>query len=85
MSNHTHRRATPPVQAQTQESPPLWTVRDVARFARCSVRQVGYLRQVGLPFVQIGRLVRFDPPQVIGWLLRQIPASQVIHQKEVAP
>lgn len=86
MSNDTHRRATPPIQAQMQhESPPLWTVRDVACFARCSLRQVGYLRQEGLPFVRIGRLVRFDPPQVVGWLLCQVPASQPSRRKEVAP
>ena len=49
--------------------PVLWTVRDVARFARCSIRQVAHLRAAGLPFVKIGQLVRFHPQRVIGWLL----------------
>ena len=74
-----------PTQAQTQPlSPHLWTARDVARFTRCSLRQVGYLRKEGLPFVRIGRLVRFAPPQVTAWLLNQLPTQVVIRQKEVA-
>jgi len=74
-----------PSQAQSQPaSPNLWTARDVARYARCSLRQVGYLRQAGLPFVRIGRLVRFDAPQVTAWLLNQLPTQVAIRQKEVA-
>ena len=76
----THPRADqpqpPPVEASarthTQEPQPvpiLWTVRDVERFARCSIRQVAHLRAAGLPFVKIGQLVRFHPPRVIGWLM----------------
>lgn len=49
--------------------PILWTVRDVSRFARCSIRQVAHLRAAGLPFVKIGQLVRFHPQRVIGWLM----------------
>jgi len=56
----------------------------VARFTRCSIRQVGYLREEGLPFVRIGRLVRFDPSQVTAWLLNQLSTQVVIRQKEVA-
>lgn len=56
----------------------------MARFTRCSLRQVGYLREEGLPFVRIGRLVRFDPPQVTAWLLNQLPTQVAIRQKEVA-
>ncbi len=74
-----------PHEAQAQPaSPHLWTARDVARYARCSLRQVGYLREEGLPFVRIGRLVRFDPPQVTAWLLNQLPTQVAIRQKEVA-
>jgi hypothetical protein len=73
-----------PSQAQSQPaSPHLWTARDVACFTRSSLRQVGYLREEGLPVVRIGRLVRFDPPQVIAWLLNQFPTHGVIRQKEV--
>jgi hypothetical protein len=53
----------------------LWTARHVARFARCSLRQVGYLRQDGLPFIKIGQLVRFQPQLVIGWLLSHRPEA----------
>ena len=56
--------------------PPLWTARHVARFARCSLRQVGYFRQAGLPFIKIGQLVRFQPHLVIGWLLSHRPEAQ---------
>jgi hypothetical protein len=85
MSNHMQSWADRPGQTQSQPaSPHLWTARDVTRFARCSLRQVGYLRKAGLPFVRIGRLVRFDPPQVIAWLLNQLPTHGVIRQREVA-
>lgn len=67
-----------------QPSPHLWTARDVANYARCSLRQVGYLRKAGLPFVRIGRLVRFDPSLVTACLLNQLPTQVVIRQKEVA-
>lgn len=74
-----------PSQAQSQPvSPHLWTARDVARFTSCSLRQVGYLRQEGLPFVRIGRLVRFDPTRVTAWLLRQSISLSAIQPKEVA-
>jgi hypothetical protein len=45
---------------------------------------VGYLWEVGLRFVRIGRLVCFDPPQVTAWLLNQLPTQVAIRQKEVA-
>ena len=74
-----------PHEAQAQPaSPHLWTASDVVRYARCSLRQVGYLRNEGLPFVRIGRLVRFDPPRVIAWLLRQTISLSTIQPKEVA-
>lgn len=47
---------------------PLWTTGDVARFLRCSKRQVPRLREEGLPSIRVGSLVRFVPDQVIGWL-----------------
>ena len=55
-----------------QSSPELWTMRDVARFIKCSVRTVSNLQKAGLPFVKIGHLTRFDPPAVTKWMgLRQ--------------
>ncbi len=84
MSNHMQSGADRPHEAQAQPaSPHLWTARDVARFTRCRLRQVGYLRNQGLPFVRIGRLVRFDPPHVTAWLLRQSISLSAIQPKEV--
>ena len=46
----------------------LWTIDDVARYARCSVRHVTTLReQKGLPFRKLGHLVRFSPEAVKRW------------------
>ncbi len=46
----------------------LWTIDDVARYARCSVRHVATLReQQGLPFRKLGHLVRFSPESVKRW------------------
>lgn len=46
----------------------LWTIDDVARYARCSVRHVTTLRQQGLPYRKLGHLVRFNPEAVKRWL-----------------
>jgi len=48
--------------------PTLWTVQDVARFARCSVRHVGNLKNAGLPYFKLGHLTRFDPKTVARWI-----------------
>jgi excisionase family DNA binding protein len=56
--------------AQFSESPdtkPLWTIDDVARYARCSIRHVTTLREKGLPFRKLGHLVRFNPETVKRW------------------
>ena len=50
-----------------QNGPVLWTVRDVADYARCSSRHVSNLRNKGLPFRKAGRLVRFIPEAVKQW------------------
>ncbi len=82
MSNNMQEGAATPEETQARPaSPQLWTARDVARYAQCSLRQVGYLRSEGLPFMRIGRLIRFDPPQVRTWLLGQAPAN--LPSKEV--
>ncbi len=57
--------------AQNSESPEtktLWTIDDVARYARCSIRHVTTLRDHGLPFRKLGHLVRFNPDAVKRWL-----------------
>ncbi len=56
--------------AQYSESPEtktLWTIDDVARYARCSIRHVTTLREQGLPFRKLGHLVRFSPEAVKQW------------------
>jgi excisionase family DNA binding protein len=45
----------------------LWTLDDVARYARCSVRHVMTLREQGLPYRKLGHLVRFSPEAVKRW------------------
>ena len=45
----------------------LWTIEDVARYARCSIRHVTTLREQGLPFRKLGHLVRFSPEAVKKW------------------
>jgi excisionase family DNA binding protein len=60
-----------PAASTRTESPAeetLWTIDDVARYARCSVRHVATLReQQGLPFRKLGHLVRFSPEAVNRW------------------
>lgn len=46
----------------------LWSTSDVAKFLRCSERQVFSLRQRGLPAIQVGGLIRFNPARVRQWL-----------------
>lgn len=46
----------------------LWTIEDVARYARCSLRHVTKLRELGLPHRKLGNLVRFNPKVVKAWL-----------------
>ncbi len=59
---------SPDPQPTIQSEPYLWTIDDVARYARCSVRHVTTLReQKGLPFRKLGHLVRFSPEAVMRW------------------
>jgi phage terminase Nu1 subunit (DNA packaging protein) len=51
-----------------QNTGPLWTTRDLARFIGCSERQVARLREEGLPVVRVGGLIRFVPSRVMAWL-----------------
>ena len=55
-------------QTQVSSKPEtLWTIEDVARYARCSLRHVTTLRQQGLPYRKLGHLVRFSPEAVKRW------------------
>ena len=45
----------------------LWTIDDVARYARCGIRHVTKLREEGLPYRKLGHLVRFSPEAVKRW------------------
>ena len=54
--------------SETQPQETLWTIEDVARYARCSLRHVSKLREQGLPFRKLGHLVRFKPDAVKAWL-----------------
>jgi excisionase family DNA binding protein len=69
--SQTHSDTPPPSpdpQSTIQSEPCLWTIDDVARYARCSVRHVTTLReQMGLPFRKLGHLVRFSPEAVKRW------------------
>ena len=59
---------SPEPQSTIQSEAVLWTIDDVARYARCSVRHVTTLRDhMGLPFHTLGHLVRFSPEAVKQW------------------
>jgi len=49
----------------------LWTIDEVAAYLRCTVRHVHNLLRSGLPHIYLGRLLRFDPEEVRGYLLKQ--------------
>ncbi len=53
---------------ENHASEALWTMQDVARYARCSLRHVSKLREQGLPYRKLGHLVRFKPEAVKAWL-----------------
>jgi len=51
-------------------------VNDVAEMLKCSVRTVHSLRaSEGLPFVKLGRLVRFPKEAVLDWLAGRLSSS----------
>jgi excisionase family DNA binding protein len=59
---------TPPdALTETSIETTLWTIDDVAGYARCSVRHVTTLREHGLPYRKLGHLVRFSPEAVKRW------------------
>jgi excisionase family DNA binding protein len=46
----------------------LWTTRQAAKFLHVSLKTVFNLRKRGLPFVQLGGAVRFDPQEIRAYL-----------------
>ena len=60
---------TPPIAQEGTET--LWTVKEVADLLQCSVRHVQNLQKRGLPYVALGRLIRFDPREVRDYILRK--------------
>lgn len=64
-------------QESSIENKTLWTTEDVAQFFRCTVRHVQNLQKAGLPFFNLGRLVRFDAEEVRSFLRehRQLSAN----------
>lgn len=46
-----------------------WTIEDVATELHCSVRHIHKLiSEDRIPFARVGRLVRFSPARICGWL-----------------
>lgn len=60
----------------------LWTTDEVADFLRISIKTVFNLRKTGLPYLQLGGAVRFDPQEVRDYLLKNRHlASHRLRQK----
>lgn len=56
--------------AEAPASNTLWTTEEVADFLRVSIKTVFNLRKTGLPYLQLGGAVRFDPQEVRAYLLK---------------
>ena len=56
--------------AESTASDTLWTTEEVAGFLRISIKTVFNLRKTGLPYLQLGGAVRFDPQEVRDYLLK---------------
>jgi excisionase family DNA binding protein len=67
MDNQTSAAKTSSPIAEVSSPNLLWTIDDVARYARCSVRHITELRRQGLPYRKLGHLVRFSPEAVKRW------------------
>jgi len=59
---------TEPLSRTNQEATSLWTTHELAKFLKCSERQIARLRDEGMPTLMIGALVRFSKFQVMEWL-----------------
>jgi excisionase family DNA binding protein len=54
-----------------QHVDPMITKRDLAERLGISQRWIEYRMTDGLPFVRMGRAVRFQPTQVMSWIASQ--------------
>ena len=61
----------------TQPEPRLWRIEDVAEHIGCTPRHVNNLMAAGLPYLKIGRLLRFDPEEIT----RHLRESRIITTK----
>lgn len=52
------------------QAPKLWTTLQVAEYIGCTVRHLQNLMTLGLPHIKVGRLVRFDPVELMEFLRR---------------
>lgn len=57
------------VMAEIVKPEPLWKAKDVSDFLVCSEANIYRLKdEDGLPFLRIGRLIRFKRLEVIDWV-----------------
>ena len=47
----------------------LWTTKEVAKHLHVSLKTVFNLRKKGLPFVQLGGAIRFEPQEIKDYLV----------------
>jgi excisionase family DNA binding protein len=66
----------PPISEDVQPSPDalesdsdLWTTERVAQYLHVSLKTVFNLRKKGLPYLQLGGAVRFDPHEIKSYLM----------------
>jgi excisionase family DNA binding protein len=77
---NTLENTTAPVNPSIDESakhqnPPapddqLWTTEQVGKYLHVSLKTVFNLRKTGLPFLQLGGAVRFDPQEIKDYLAK---------------
>ncbi len=58
---------TPPETPEADSD--LWTTTRVAKYLHVSLKTVFNLRKKGLPYVQVGGAVRFDPQEIKDYLI----------------
>lgn len=56
----------------TVETDKLWTIEDLAAFAQVKPSVVKYwLRTIDIPYLKIGRQIRFEAPAIKQWVKRK--------------
>ncbi len=68
----------------TNHPNPLWNVAQLAQFFGCSERQIYLFRKTGLPTIQLGRSIRFDPDEVKNWLHQRQQNPDVERAQQLA-